>query len=324
MLQGLKIPDFGKIHLSEMEEAFYQRFNREMVSLCRCMPESVQSDSIVFLTCYSGTRPGQKIDFFANYYPPTWSIIFWLSNGTFFDSKPSSEAYILNAVKAQSMAMFIHSLDDHLTDQQIAVSLLTLLLRTEAWAIMNRSFSFLCDSDSVANKIVGNFINDYYSSGLNMKAPESLDSYCEQFRKQMAILLIAPVLLSLKISGISDLTKDVEVAFGSFGVAWRLLDDIRDIEEDIERGSETSVSLLLPEKMRTCWKHFSSGRENTADEVKEDILEYLTDNNVIRDIKLRICDELNLAATIAKNHDLMGLSIQFNSLSLPIIGSLNY
>ena len=74
--------DFGKGKLSEKENTFYQRFSQEILSLCRSLPESAQTDAMLFLMRYSGVNLGEELDFFANYYPPTWSILYWLSHIT--------------------------------------------------------------------------------------------------------------------------------------------------------------------------------------------------------------------------------------------------
>ena len=71
--------DFGKVKLSKMESIFYRRFSNEIISLCRSLPESAQTDSMLFLMQYSGINLGDKLDFFADYYPPAWSILYWLS-----------------------------------------------------------------------------------------------------------------------------------------------------------------------------------------------------------------------------------------------------
>ena len=56
--------------------------------------------------------------------------------------------------------------------------------------------------------------------------------------------MIAPILLSMKMTGISDFTRDIEIAYGSFGIAWRLLDDIRDIGRRYGKwGTLSDISL---------------------------------------------------------------------------------
>ena len=115
--------DFGSTTLSKSEKAFYERFNGEILSLCRSLPDSVQTDSLLFLMQYSGLSLGDELDFFSNYYPPSWSILYWLSNDDTPDAKRFKKRDVTGAVTAQSMAMFLHSLDDHLTDHQISILL---------------------------------------------------------------------------------------------------------------------------------------------------------------------------------------------------------
>ena len=159
-----KTMDFGECELSKMESAFYRRFSNEMVSLCRSLPESLQTDSILFLMQSAGVNLGDELDFFANYYPPTWSILYWLSHDHTLPTEQLKEGDVTNAVKAQSMAMFLHSLDDHLTDGQVSVSPLTLLLRSAASTIMNVACYNLAEDEPAGERTIRNFIDEYYSS----------------------------------------------------------------------------------------------------------------------------------------------------------------
>ena len=202
------------------------------------------------------------------------------------------------------MAMFLHSLDDHLTDGQVSVSPLTLLLRSQAWTIMNRAFCNLAEGVPAGERTVRSFIDDYYSSIQDSKGPKSLDSYCDLFRRQMAIGMIAPILLSMKMTGISDFTRDIEMAYGSFGIAWRLLDDIRDIGDDIEKGSHSAIYLCLPEKVRTHWNNNTIRNRAAAKDSTNAILNHILEHSLIDKIKERICAELETAASIVEAYDI--------------------
>jgi hypothetical protein len=316
-LVSCKNMDFGKTGLSETEMAFYQRINNEMILLCRSLPESAQTDAMIFLMNYSRVKIGHELDFFANYYPPIWSIIYWLSSDFFCSGKRLRDEDIKSAITAQAMAMLLHSLDDHLTDGQISVSPLTLQLRTEAWTIMNCAFSKLSEYDLAARNNVCAFINDYYSANQNLKGLNSLDGYCDIFRSQMAILMIAPILLSMKMTGISDFTGDIEIAFGSFGVAWRLLDDLKDILEDVRTGAETSIYYCLPERLRVHWKSSILESKPIAEDAQKTLLMDIFQRNIIDDIKKRIYAELELAASIVEAHSLTGLGGEFRCLAHP-------
>jgi hypothetical protein len=310
--------DFGKVELSKMETTFYWRFNNEIVSFCKSLPGSIQSDTILFLMRYSGINLGDKLDFFAHYYPPAWSILYWLSHTNALPKNRLKEGDITNAVIAQSMAMLLHSLDDHLTDGQVSVSHLTLLLRSQAWTIMNRAFFDLAEGVPSGKRTVQNFIDDYYSSMMDSKGLKSLDKYCDLFRKQMAIWMIAPILLSVKMIGTSAFTREIETAYGSFGIAWRLLDDLKDIGEDIEKGSNSAIYLCLPKMMRNYWTNYKNKSRFVANDSLNTILNYILENSLIEKIKKRICSELESAESIVEAYGLKGFAREFRCLSHPL------
>lgn len=310
--------DFGKGELSKMENTFYQRFSNEMVALCRSLPQSVQTDSILFLMQYSGVHLGDKLDFFANYYPPVWSILYWLSHDCALPVDRLKEVDVTNAVTAQSMALFLHSLDDHLIDGQVSVSSLTLLLRSQAWKIMNHAFCNLAEGVRSGEATVQGFVDDYYSSIEDSKELESLDRYCDLFRRQMAIGMIAPVLLSMRMNQTSDFTRGVELAYGSFGIAWRLLDDIRDIAGDIEKGAHSALYVCLPKEIRAHWNDSPRRRQAAAKDSTNAILNHILQHSLVDKIKIRICSELETAASIVASYNMTGLAREFRSLERPL------
>jgi len=310
--------DFGKVELSKMESTFYLRFSNEILSFCRSLPESAQTDAMLFLMKYSGLNLGDNLDFFANYYSPIWSILYWLSRDYTLPAKRLKKGDVTSAITAQSMAMFLHSLDDHLTDGQVSVCPLSLLLRSQAWAIMNRAFRNLAEGVPSGEKTVGSFIDDYYSSIQDSKGPKSLDSYCDLFRRQMGIGMVAPILLSMKMTGISDFPRDLQIAYSAFGTAWRLLDDIRDISRDIEKGLSSAIYLCLPKKARIQWKNNAIRNRAAAKDSTNAILSHILEHSLIDKIKQRICAELETASSIIEAYGLKGLSNEFKCLAHPL------
>jgi hypothetical protein len=270
---------------------------------------------------YSGVHPGNELDFFAKYYPPVWSILYWLGHGCAFPTKRLTAGDVANTVTAQSMAMFLHSLDDHLTDSQVSVSLLSLLLRSQAWTIMNRAFRNLAAGVPAGERIARGFIDDYYSSIQGLRGLKSLDRYCDLFRRQMAIGMIAPILLSMKMTGSTRFTRDIEIAYGSFGIAWRLLDDIRDIGSDLEKGSRSAIYFCLPGKARTLWKNNTHRSRAAAKDSTNAILNHVLDYRLIDKIKERICAELETATSIVEAHSMAGLAREFRCLAYPLANS---
>lgn len=320
-LPHCKTADFGKCKLSKMEKTFYRRFSYEMVSLCRSLPKSVQTEATLFLMRYSGLNLGDELDFFANYYPPIWSMLYWLGHDRALPTEQLKDEDVTNAVSAQSMAMFLHCLDDHLTDRQVVASHLALLLRSEAWATMGRAWCDLAEGVPAGERTVRRFINEYYSSIHDSKGTGSLDSYCRLFRKQMATLMIAPTLLSMRMTGISDLRRDIEIAYGSFGIAWRLLDDIRDIAEDMDNGAHSAIYVCLPKELRTHWNGDTTGSRAAVKDSTGAILDYVLEHCLVDKIKARICAELETAASIVETHGMTRLAREFRCLAHPLRNS---
>jgi len=310
--------DFGGIALSKTEKAFYGRFNGEILSLCRSLPNSVQTDSLLFLMQYSGINLGDELDFFSKFYLPSWSVLYWLSNDHTPDAKRLKKRDVASAVTAHSMAMFLHSLDDHLTDHQISISPLTLLLRSQAWTIMNRAFCNLAEGVPGGKRTVRHFIAEYYSSIQDSKGLDSIDSYCDAFRGQMGLGMIAPTLLSIKMNGISDFTRDLQMAYGSFGIAWRLLDDIKDMGVDMEKGAPSAICLCLSEKFRNHWKNSSLRPRAAAKAAKKSILIHVLEHRVIDRVKARICGELDTAASLVEAYGLTGFARELRCLAQPL------
>ena len=263
---------------------------------------------------YSRISFDEKLNFFKYYYVPAWSIIYWLIQFCPDDKKLEHED-IKNAITAHSMAMFLHSLDDHLNDSELPVTHLILLLRSQAWLIMNAALSRLADGVEEGKEIINGFIDEYYYSIDNSEDIQSLDSYCALFRKQMATWLIVPVLITKKMTINKEFTDAIQIAYGSFGIAWRLLDDIKDIEADMMKGVHSSIYNCLPEKLR---RHWDKDTEDKNIYCARFILDYVQANSVIERVKGRICSELESAASVAYRYNMAGLADEFCCLLRPL------
>jgi hypothetical protein len=306
--------DFGTVRLSDGEKDFCRELNNEVVLLCNSLPKSTQTDALLLLMQYFQIPIGAELTFFSNYYAPSWSIIYWIVR-----SMPKSKVLeakdISNAKRAHGMALLLHPLDDHLNDNELPVTHLTVLLRSQSWLIMNEALSRLASEIDGGKEIVKRLIDDYYSSIGDSKKILSFDGYCERFKKQMATGFITPALMMRKMSVDQEFSHAVLAAYASFGIAWRLLDDINDIEPDMLKGNYSAIYHSLPEDIRNQW---DKGRECKKEGWIEIILDYIMQYSVIQKIRERICAELNLAASIAENCHLQGLGDELRCLLNPL------
>jgi hypothetical protein len=179
--------------------------------------------------------------------------------------------------------------------------------------------------DSLAAKVDGGqhlasrLIDDYYASIGNSDDMASLDTYCDLFRKQMATWQIVPTLMTRKLADDQKFSAAIQRAYGSFGVAWRLLDDIQDIETDMINGIPSSIYVCLSSDMRNCWgKNTGEKKELKPDAHVKTVFNYILQNRIIERIKTRICRELIAAAAIADDYHLPGLANEFRCLLKPL------
>jgi hypothetical protein len=309
--------EFGPVNISDREKEFCMDLNNEIISLCKSLPESTQTDALLFLMRYLRTSFDGNPDFFACFYAPAWSIVYWLiESGR--DDKGLEQRDIENAKSAHSMAMFLHSLDDHLSDGELPTTHLSLLLRSQSWMVMNHALHSFADGIDRGEQIVRGFIDDYYSSICCLKEIDSLDSYCDLFRKQMATWLIVPVLMTKKMTSNEEFTRAIHTAYGSFGIAWRLLDDIKDMEIDMMKGTHSSIYVCLSKDTKNWWDKDAGEKADRNSDYTKGILDYVLENCVIDRIKERICSELESAASIADRYNMTGLADEFRCLLRPL------
>jgi len=317
LLSSCSAINFGMIDISREEKEFYNDLNNEIMLLCKSLPESAQTDALLFLMDYSKISFGEDLDFFKRYYIPAWSILYWLIHRC-HDAGGLGQIDIRNAKTAHSMAMFLHSLDDHLNDNELPASHVALLLRSQSWMIMNHALGTLADRVNGGEEIVRSFINNYYSGICGSAKTKSLESYCDLFRKLMAMGLIVPALMTREITSDVGFTDAVLTAYVSFGIAWRLLDDIQDIRIDMAKGIHSSIYACLPEEIRDSWNGDAEEKKDKNTGYAQLVLSYIQKDSVIDRIKERIRSELESAASIADHFDMSGLGDEFRSLLRPL------
>jgi hypothetical protein len=309
--------DFGPVNLAQEEEKFRGELNQEMLSFCEFLPRSMQTEAALFLVQYLRTSFADGLNFVRYFYVPAWSILYWLIQSC-PDNKTLDPKLIANARTGHVMAMFLHAFDDHLTDGQLPITHLALLIRSQSWMLMSQAFERLAEGVDKGPAIVRGFIDDYYSSIGKSGEMKSLDDYCNFFRKQMATWLIVPVLLARGISGDEGYTRSIQAAYGSFGIAWRLLDDLQDIEKDMAKGTHSSIYVSLNKDLRGWWDKDPEEKKDHNNGYVQSILNYVLENRVIDSIKERTCSELKSAASLADSCCMPGLANELRWLLRPL------
>jgi len=309
--------DFGAVHLSREAEAFRGELNRVILSLCESLPDSSRTEAALFLMKYLQAPFSGGLNFVNYFYAPTWSILFWLLQA-FPDDRKLDPEYVQAAQTGHTMAMFLHAFDDHLTDGQLPLTHLALLLRSQAWMNMNRAFERLARDVTQGSDIVRGFIDDYYASIAASVGTQSLNSYCDLFRKQMATGLIVPIILAKRLCSDEAYAHSIEAAYCSFGIAWRLLDDIQDLENDMHQGVHSAIYVCLNTALRDCWDKNTTAQKGQNGRRGQTILRYILEKGVIESLQARICSELDSAAARADACSLPELAGELRCLLKPL------
>jgi len=308
--------DFGSRQLSKDEERLRQGLNRQILEVIRSLPHAVQTRTFLALVHHLKLPLAPEVDFFTGFYPPTWTILHWISS-TFNGKGALSEKDLRPYQAVHAIAMLLHLIDDHITDGDLPATHLALLFRSQSWMVMHRAIENLtADRKNDRHRAQG-FIARYYSAVESSGEMDSLDAYCAQFKDAIGMGYIAPALLTSRLTASAQLVEAVQSAFGAFGCAWRLLDDLRDIPSDMARGVKSAVYVCLPEDLKRMWgpgKRGASGIEKQSRQTIQGALE----TKIVAPIVERLCRELDVAAAIADGIDIKGYAEELRTLAAPL------
>ena len=240
--------------------ALRTELNRSLFAELKTLPESLQLDSALRLLALAGKTSATafEFDFFRHFYSPAYSILHWLDP----DQRLPAD-FRAEAVRAQACAMFLHLYDDHLVDGQLELDHLALFLRSALHA------GFVDALDELVKhgpRACGNEVRQMISLELDRAAvaltkkkhvyaaspAAALAAYCEDFRGEMATWLIVPRAWALACGRSSTELDTIRQLYEDFGIAWRLLDDAQDFDEDLSQGRHhQAVCHCLPEAERS-------------------------------------------------------------------------
>ena len=310
-LAQAKLLNFGSISLNPTQAQALGLMNQQLIALCRTLPEPLVDSAILTLQShYAGSRLVNLLNFYTKFYTPTWSVIYWLQE------RPPllTPAELESAYIAQAMAMFLHMLDDHLVDGQLTPTHLLLQLRTKAW------MRFSQHTDLLARMVpdgpaVGQALIDTYFGGVHHPPQvDSLEAYCHRFRSQLSTGLVVPMLIAAR-TGCP--TAEVRQAFESFGMAWRLLDDLRDCQSDVYDGEPSGVYYQLTPEGRAHWEA-CRGKPDDAPEWQR-LIDYLDATGTLTDSVQHLVRALGDAQKAAEAAGLVGYAAEFRQLAQPLL-----
>jgi hypothetical protein len=305
---------FGRVTLTPALEAFRHAMNGEMMALLRSLPPAVHADAVVFFMAHFRTPFFPEFNYFRNYPAPAWSIVHWMAPEGLSRGRRRSEM-CRQSRRAHAMALFLHPLDDHLHDGQLPATHLHLLLRSQAWLRMRTALDRMAADVPGGTAIVDRLVDAYYAAIATRPEAETLDGYCAHFRRQMATWMIVPTLLAAKTAAGDAACGDLQDAYGAFGTAWRLLDDLQDMDADWAGGSRSAVYYALPADDRQWWG--PKPEEDTAAR-REKIQAAIAGEGIAATLRRRIDRELASAAAMLEALHMRELAQEMRCLAAPL------
>lgn len=264
-------PAFGTPQLRPEIAELRVRLNHELFEVVRQMPNALRTDAALLLLSMSPDgQQSLRFDLFQRYYAPAYSLLYEVRGSHL------PPAIWQSALLAHACAMFLHMFDDHLIDGQQSLDSLRLQLRSTVWQQMHSALEELTQhaGNSYAGRTVDAAWSRYYralrSTELNQTIPnfsdtpaatariatDHFEAYCQRFRAEMAPWTVVPRLLArLKPDWPPAKRAALIQAYHSFGLAWRLLDDLQDAADDIHAGeTDSAVYYALCAEDRADWR----------------------------------------------------------------------
>ena len=311
MLNLRKKYHFATPELSTGELELRKLMNARLFEIIQSQPENLKNPTALYFLENSG---GLQMDFFCQFYPPTWSILHWLKvkQTKRRENLPGNDSLWTAALTAHAMSLFLHSLDNHLVDGQTKASHLILELRTRVRERCNQAVETSGAGLEGAADLYADLMNEYYGGVHNPPEVRTLDEYLELTRQQAASCMVAPMLLAMRFGEKAETVQAVRRALEAFALAFRLMDDIHDIKQDARAGKNTAVRILLSREDRAFWDRQTG---NVIDQEFESCMEQ---SGALRQILERLAQEMQAGAETAREAGLGGYAEQLLAMNSPV------
>lgn len=289
---GFGVPDLPDALLelrSDMQARLHASFQH--------LPMPMQQEAHSIVQAYSG----RDDEFFRLFYQPVWSFLHWV---VAYAAPPIPESAIDDARTAQALGLFLHLWDDHLCDGQLHTTQLTLQVRSDAWAAYRSAALRLAQHMGTPNTLVDEHCATYLSAIHIPEAIDNLNDFCARFERQIAIWTLVPRLISPAIGG-EPVGEDLVRLLKAFSNAWRIMDDVQDVEDDVVAGVESAVWQSLNAQGRQLWGEAHAQAKNLGQLETQSwtaLQAHLDDHDSTTRLLVVTCQWLDRAATIARQN----------------------
>ena len=309
--------EFGKLQITEELKSWQDVINGEIVSLCRGLPAGSQTEAFLMLMNYAGLNIGDKFDFFKKYYPCLWNILAHIA-GLQKSGGPENFSEI---IKSHAMAMFLHSIEDHLIDGELSPDILILLIHAEAWRIYRTNLDKISEFTGTNKDYIDKYLDRYFSSICSDPENPTLEDYCAHFRNQMANITLLADLCAVSVNIEEDKKADMLESFECFGIAWRLLDDINDFEEDFASGTRNACFYALDSGGQSLYESISGqkrGQSPDTTQARNTLIQHMDTEKTLITIIDAIISYLKRGAEAAFRSGINGFGEELLEMASPI------
>jgi hypothetical protein len=236
---------FGEVALRPEITALRRELDGQLSAVLTRLPHPLWREAVSTIDRYAG----EAGHFYRLFYVPVWSFLHWVPAAA---QRPLDPAVLQNAKTAHGLSLFLHLWDDHLCDGQLPVDLLRLQIRTEAWQAYVTAARCVAAEVAPISSLVEDHTGRYLTAAHAAEPVGSLDTFCLRFLDQIAIWTLTPRLLGAAAGG-EAAAAALERVIASFALAWRLVDDIQDIDRDLLDGVRSAIWHCLDEPGRRAW-----------------------------------------------------------------------
>ena len=238
---------FGQVALQPEIEKLRGDLESRLAATLTELPPPLWHEAVSTIDRYAGAAAS----FYSLFHVPIWSFLHWVPDAQ--TAAPLDPRLIGDAKTAQALALFLHLWDDHLCDGQLPVDLLRLQVRTQAWQSYAAAAHRLADKVAPVTRIVEDHIDRYLTASQANGDVDDFDAFCRRFTDQIAIWTLVPGLLGQATGG-EPAAIALRQVVESFSLAWRLLDDLQDIDRDLMAGVQSAVWHCLDASGRGAWQ----------------------------------------------------------------------
>ncbi|WAS90440.1 FAD-binding oxidoreductase [Nannocystis punicea] len=233
---------FGRVELTPAERELQAQLGEALQSVAATLPAPLRAGAAAFLDVEArGRGPGGVLRKFP---PPLWASLLSLREG--LPAELAAEAGV-----GQSLALLLHLLDDHLCDGQLACAPALLQLRTRAWSRFETAVARLAAGEVEMEAFAATQIDRHFAAVDRARGPIALEAALASARAEMATWTIVPALCAWRMGGPAARDRIVGVLERLF-VAWRIVDDLDDLDDDARRGAvNLALSLANDDCMAT-------------------------------------------------------------------------